>query len=182
MQVAREPTRRSGRLLERQESPLSVPTCSNTEQEEDPLLPTSQPLPHLPDLYNPPLHGNNSIEGGSHEESFFDTLDDPSIHYHGRMSNCEAYSSSDGEQNEMDVNVEGGGLEEILQWPEELLYQPFEKRRKKTVRRHRHEEGDREGGTMATTRGKGPRAWPIGGRAGPACPVRCPTRSTREPG
>jgi hypothetical protein len=66
-----------------------------------------------------------------------ENFDVPHSWWQGRDSSCEDEDSDDGD--DLDSIVEGGGLEEILHWPPEVLYNCIEharveKRRKADMR------------------------------------------------
>jgi hypothetical protein len=165
------------------ESPPCAPTTSRNLQSQAPPSSTSQPLPEYHDLRNPPLLVNNTIleEGGAHEESFFDAVEDfepTGIYFHGRSNNCEGFSSSEGDNSDLDLDGEGVGVKEMLHWPKEFLHEPWEERWKKRLWQHR-EEGEARGvNTLARfdrddERG-GVHAW-VGGRDNhfPRVPLPC---------
>jgi hypothetical protein len=59
------------------------------------------------------------------EDQYFDSQEnfqEPRSWWHGQDSSCEGESDSDDTDN-TDRDLEGGGLEEILTWPPELLFQ-----------------------------------------------------------
>jgi hypothetical protein len=58
------------------------------------------------------------------DDDFFNShenFDEPRSWWHGHDSSCEGETDSNNE-DENDYNEEGGGLDDILTWPPELLF------------------------------------------------------------
>jgi hypothetical protein len=141
---ATEPTRRSSHLVaikEVRKAPTSPP--ANATLDEPPPHPpsTSQSSPSnsIPLLHPLPILASTLDQVYSHEIEIEETQE-----HNGRSSNCERDSSN---EEEWDTHLEGGGLEDILGWPPEVLHQP-------PRRKHFKSRDERLGG-IGEVRGEG---------------------------
>jgi hypothetical protein len=128
--ICNEPTRRSIRLADADVGGHSPPPCGT-------LSPLAQETPRPPDLIPHVLLVTDHVAASSTvaalipeshvdiENEFLDSQEnfqEPKTWWHGRDSSCKGESDSD-EGDNYDIEMEGGGLEEMLTWPPELLFQ-----------------------------------------------------------
>jgi hypothetical protein len=122
--LTREPTQRSTRVAAAAAGRSSPPPSIGTSSPPRPSTEANTAASALPpNASAPPCISAAAADPDNAHEQFLDSQEDfnvPRSWWQGRESSCEDDDLDDEEDS--DMNVEGGGLEEILNWPLELLH------------------------------------------------------------